>query len=50
MKKEKAVYFKIEEDLLIFLKEVAKKNRTTLSHEIRQLIHQKYRREKNAEM
>ena len=38
MKKEKRIILRIEDDLHLFLEQKRKLNRTTISHEVRQII------------
>jgi hypothetical protein len=46
MNKDKRIILRLDFDLHKFLTEISKKNRTTVSHEVRQLILEKFNENK----
>jgi hypothetical protein len=47
MKKDKRIILRIDDDLYLFLEKKQKMNRTNISHEVRQIILEKFNEEKN---
>jgi hypothetical protein len=47
MKKEKRIILRIEDDLHLFLEQKRKLNRTTISHEVRQIILDRFNDERS---